>query len=191
MLTLFGSFTSPFVRRNRLLLANIEHEFSPVNIFDADDKAMVKSVNPTIKIPMIKDGDNYIYDSKVIFRYLQEKLDLPKITWEQENLLTTIDAANDTFVQLFLLKKSEFDIGEDRLYFNMQKDRLNQVISYLDEQVKAGAFDDWHYPSICLFCMMDWLMFREFYDFSSYDNLMAFHGKFKGREDVLATEHVG
>lgn len=191
MLTLFGSFTSPFVRRTRLLLANTEHEFRPVNIFDADDKEMVKKVNPTIKIPMLKDGDNYIYDSRVISRYLSEKLELPKISWEQENLLTTIDAANDTFVQLFLLNKSGLNIKDDLLYFNMQKVRLTQVISFLDEQAKAGAFDEWHYPSICLYCLMDWLMFREFHDFTSYHNLMAFHDKFKGREDVVSTEHVG
>lgn len=191
MLTLFGSTTSPFVRRIRLLLANTEHKFNQINIFNPEDKADLKKVNPTLKIPMIKDGEEYIFDSKVIYRYVSEKLDMPKITWQQENLLTSIDAANDTFVQLFLLNKSEFDIQSDRMYFNMQKDRLEQVIPFLDAQAKAGAFDEWHYPSICLYCLMDWLMFRSFHDFSAHANLMAFHEKNKTRADVVSTEHVG
>lgn len=191
MFTLYGSTTSPFVRRTRLLLADTDFTFNKINIFNPEDKANLKKVNPTLKIPMLQDGDTYIYESKVMYRYIAEKLDLPKITWEQENLLSTIDSANDTFVQLFLLTKSEFDIKSDRLYFNMQQARLDTVLPFLDEEAKKGAFDEWHYPSICLYCMVDWLMFREFYDFSPYENLMAFHARFKNREDVVATEHEG
>ncbi|MCY7294611.1 glutathione S-transferase family protein [Alteromonas sp. a30] len=189
MFTLYGSTTSPFVRRTRLLLADTDFTFNKINIFNPEDKAELRKVNPTLKIPMLQDGDNYIYDSKVIYRYIAEKLGLPKCSWDQENLLTTIDSANDTFVQLFLLTKSDFDVKSDRLYFNMQQARLDTVLPFLDEQAKTGAFDEWHYPSICLFCMMDWLMFRKFHDFSVYENLMAFHARFKGREDVVATQH--
>lgn len=189
MFTLYGSTTSPFVRRARLFLADTDFTFNKINIFNPEDKAMLKKVNPTLKIPMLQDGDTYIYDSKVMFRYASEKLDLPKISWEQENLLTVIDSANDSLVQLFLLNKSDFDIKSDRMYFNMQKARLEEVMPFLDEQAKNGAFDEWNYPAICLYCMMDWLMFRSFYDFTPYENLMAFHARYKEREDVVATQH--
>lgn len=189
MLTLYGSTTSPFVRRGRLLLADTDFTFNKINLFNPEDKAKLKEINPTLKIPMLQDDDTYIYDSKVMFRYVSEKLGLPKITWEEENLLTIIDSANDSLVQLFLLSKSDFDIQSDRMYFDMQKARLEEVFPYLDEQAKNGAFDEWSYPAICMYCLMDWLMFRSFYDLTSYENLMAFHTRYKDRADVLATQH--
>ena len=73
MLKLYGSTTSPFVRRLRLWLANVEHEFINMQIFSGPDRELLASMNPTLKIPMIEDDGKVIYDSRVIFRYLSDK----------------------------------------------------------------------------------------------------------------------
>jgi glutathione S-transferase len=81
MLKLYGSTTSPYVRRIRMLLANVEHDFISMQIFAGDDRAHLMSKNPTLKIPMLEDGEDIIFDSRVIFRYLTEKYSLPALTW--------------------------------------------------------------------------------------------------------------
>ena len=41
MLTLYGSTTSPYVRRLRIWLANTEHEFVNLQIFEEQDRQIL------------------------------------------------------------------------------------------------------------------------------------------------------
>ena len=187
MLTLYGSVTSPYVRRLRILMEGKDFEFSNIHLFNPEDRKMLTEKNPTLKIPMLQDGDAVIYDSRVIFRYLSDKLDLPAITWEQENLLTVIDSANDSFVQMFILSNSEFDTSDDRLYFNLQRERIGVVFKTLEAEVQKGTFDNWDYPAICLYCMLDWVTFRNLYDYSEYEALNKFYAANSDRSIVKET----
>jgi len=171
---LFGSTTSPYVRRLRLLLQDVEHELVLVDIFNSRDRAEIQSDNPTLKIPMLKDANVTIFDSGAIYRYLQEKLDLPELSWQRQNVLTSIDAANDSLVQMFILSRSEIDVSADKMYFRVQRERLDAVFAHLEKQALAGAFAKWDYLSMSLFCLIDWVMFRQLYqvsDFATLENL--------------------
>lgn len=187
MLTVHGSVTSPYVRRTRLLLADKEHDFKLVSIFDAEEKAELSKVNPTIKIPMLEDGDLVLFDTRVIHRYVVEKFGLESVTWEQENLLSIIDSISDSLVQLFILARSGVDTKQDAMYFNNQRDRFAKAFAALEVAAGEGQFTQWHYPSICLYCLVDWVMFRDLYDLSSFPNLLAFHEQYKDREDCMNT----
>jgi len=55
MLKLYGSTTSPYVRRLRIWLANTQHEFVNVQIFEPADRSDMILKNPTMKIPMLED----------------------------------------------------------------------------------------------------------------------------------------
>ena len=84
---LYGSTTSPFVRRIRIVLANTEHEFINLNIFEGEGRDILASKNPTLKVPCLEDDGQMIFDSRVIYSYLLAKLDLPPLSWDQENQL--------------------------------------------------------------------------------------------------------
>lgn len=129
---LFGSTTSPYVRRIRILLDEQPHEFVPVNIFAPADRVTFAEQNPTLKLPMLKDGKQVIFDSGVIFEYLADKLKLQALTWDQKNLLSAIDSANDSLVQMMILSRSGIDIHQDVMYFNVQRERCEKVFAYLD-----------------------------------------------------------
>ena len=124
MVKLYGSTTSPYVRRIRILLANIEHDFINMQIFSGEDRAQLTAKNPILKVPMLEDGEDIIFDSRVIFRYLSEKYSLPALTWREENLMSVIDAINDSLVQLFLLKRSDIESSDDKLFFKLQNERI-------------------------------------------------------------------
>lgn len=176
---LLGSTTSPFVRRLRLYSRQLNitnFDFVNLDIFaNTEDRKLLTEKNPAQKVPALIDDDQCIYDSRVIFRYLSEKHQQPSLTWPQENLLTLIDAANDSLISLFLLKRSGLDTSEDRFFFNLQHERVKNTFSALGQAAKKGEFEQWHYPAICLYCLLDWVEFRQLYDFNPLVDLAKFY----------------
>lgn len=185
---LYGSTTSPYVRRIRIVLASTEHEFLNLNIFSLNDRALLASRNPTMKVPCLEDGSEVILDSRIIYNYLAEKYNYDPLSWEAENQLTLIDAVNDSLVQLLLLKRSDFDIEQEKLYFNLQSERIDGVFSILTKQCNEGKFAGWHYPEICLYSLIDWVLFRELHDMRHYPELLDFHEKHQNKIEVTATD---
>ena len=174
---LLGSTTSPFARRLRIYLADKEHEFINLDIFANKDRELLTKNNPAQKVPALIDGEQCIYDSRVIFRYLTCKYQEAPLNWSQENLLTLIDAVNDSLVSILLLQRSNVDTEQDSLFFNLQRERIEQVFTVLNEEVKKGCFSDWQYPAICLFCLLDWVEFRSLAKWQHFAQLKEFHQK--------------
>ena len=174
-LQLVGSTTSPYVRRLRIYMQDIPHEFVKIDIFNSRDRSSLAIVNPTLKIPMLIDQEQVVLDSGVIQQYIQQKFNLADLNWEQRNLLTSIDSVNDSLVQMFLLSRSEIDTSADKMYFRVQRERYDVVFSHLEEAAKNGAFGHWNYPSISLYCLLDWVQFRNLHDLSAYTFLNQLH----------------
>lgn len=185
---LYGSIPSPYVRRVRLALSGQAVEFISLNIFEQQDRARLIALNPTRKIPMLVDGEQVIYDSGVIYRYLQQKFGWQPLTWVEENNLTLINAANDSMVELFLLKRSGFDTAEDKLFFNLQRERVAATLQVLADKVSAGEFSQWRYPAMALYSLIDWSTFRQTFDFSSLPALQQFLQTHAQQAGVAATD---
>jgi len=189
---LLGSTTSPFVRRLRLYSVQLNitnFDFVNLDIFaNSEDRQLLTEKNPAQKVPALLDEDQCISDSRVIFRYLSQKYQQPSLTWPQENLLTLIDAANDSLISLFLLKRSGLDTSEDRFFFNLQHERVEKTFAALDQAAKKGEFEQWHYPAICLYCLLDWVEFRQLYDFKPLVDLAEFYQVNSNNDGVKATD---
>lgn len=185
---LIGSTTSPYVRRLRMWMSEIEHGFEQVDIFNSADRARLVDSNPTLKVPMLEDDGRIIFDSGAIYRYLTKKLNKPELNWEQTNLLTLIDSANDSLVQMFLLSRSEIDTTADKLYFRLQRERFDIIFNELDKAAGKGAFVQWNYATVSLFCLLDWVSFRERYDYSGLSNLVAFHQSASDNKEAQTTD---
>ena len=184
---LLGSKTSPYVRRTRLLLADTPYDFLNLDIY-GEHRDELRRNNPALKIPVLIDGEQELYDSRVIARYLGERQGLPDLTWDQENQLTLIDGANDSAVILLLSSRSGVDTGEGVMFFDLQRERIMMTLRTLSAMVDAGEFADWHYPAICLYSMIDWLDFRDLVDFNGVESLRDFRDQNKGRPWVPETD---
>lgn len=172
---LFGSQTSPYVRRIRLALADKPYQLVKLNIFDGPDRATLIKYNPARKVPMLLDGAQLVFDSGVIYRYLAEKFDWPKLSWAEENQLTVINAANDSMVELLLCKRSGFDIDPNKLFYSLQHERIEGAFKVLEQQVISGQYNQWHYPAMALFCLLDWALYRELVSLDAFSHLKQFH----------------
>jgi glutathione S-transferase len=170
---LYGSQSSPYVRRLRLLLANQSYQFVNMHIFAEQDRQTLLALNPTLKIPMLEHDDKVIFDSGVIYRFLAAQLQLPALSWYQENQLTVINAVNDSLVSLLLCQRSGLDTNEDRLFFNAQKERIAASLFVLEQQAANQEFTEWNYITISLYCLLDWVLFRELLELDEYPALLA------------------
>ena len=186
---LYGSLTSPYVRRLRVFAIeeNIQFEFLNLNIFADQDRETLVKLNPTRKIPMLVDGQQVVFDSNVIFRYLCQKLDLSVLSWQQENTLTLINSANDSLVELLICQRSGFDTSEDKLFFNLQNERVQGVLVELNKAVEHSEFDNYNYLAVSLYCLIDWIIFRNLTDLSQFSALLNFHKQHAQRQSNLVT----
>jgi glutathione S-transferase len=171
---LFGSQTSPYVRRIRLLLADTDFEFINMNIFEETDRLKLAAMNPTLRIPMLVVNEQVVFDSTVIYRYLTQKTAAASLSWYQENQLTVINAVNDSLVMLFQCSRSGFDTNDDKLFFNLQRERVATSMFVLEQQAINGEFSHWNYIAIALYCLLDWTLFRQLMELDDYPALLAF-----------------
>lgn len=185
---LYGSIPSPFVRRNRIFLENIDYEFVAMNIYEKDQREQLSALGPIKQIPILVDGETTVYDSRIIYRYLNDKYKKENLTIHDENIITMIDACNDAQVFLLMLVRSDIDINQDKLFINNQKNRIVDTLTELDKLAAENEFDLWNFKAICLYSLLDWMEFRELQDLTGYKNLKQFLAKNKDREFVVKTD---
>lgn len=185
---LYGSLTSPYVRRLRIWLENTDYEFIALDVFSSEGRALLEKISPARKIPLLQLGKDTIYDSRIIFNFLNHKLGREELTLEDENTLSLIDEANQAYVHLFMLSKSGIDTHQDSFYFNLQRERINNLLLHFEGMVSAGHFQHWNYPAICLYCLLDWIEFRHLETLENTPALLEFRNQHQQHEHVLSTD---
>lgn len=186
---LIGSFTSPYVRKMRLLLHGKNVEFKAINYLEKADSDYLKSVNPINQIPIFIDGDQKIYDSRVIFNYLAKKEGWKALTIEEENILSAIDAAMDSAINLFSLRRGGLDLNGTNPYVDRQKERTPLILNHLTPWVKTLTPEkDWNFLTMSLFSFLYWGVFRDIIDLNPHPEMQAFVERFKNCPGVKETD---
>ncbi len=176
MYTLIGSHTSPYVRKIRLYLIsqNLPFEFKPINYLEEKDAIYLKSINPINKIPILLINNEPLFDSRVIFN----RLNKTPLSLKEENILSGIDAAMDTAINLFSLRRGGLDISTtENLYIKRQIERLDLIFNYLSPyatEVSKNPAANWNFLTMSLFSFLFWANFREIVDLSPYQALKDF-----------------
>lgn len=174
---LYGSQTSPFVRRIRLLLNENDYEFVKVNIFDLNERQQLLKLSPLLKIPILKVNDEIIWDSRIIFNFFCQKGIHPFLKSEEENILTAINDVSDSLVQTLLAKRSELQFPKNTPIEISHRERIQNTFTYLESRVKTSPFETWNFISMCLFSLVDWVEFRSLANLNSYPLLLEFKEK--------------
>lgn len=187
--TLIGSTTSPFVRKIRLCLHDkITYEFKTVNYMEKSDAEYLKSINPINKIPILIDREQVIYDSRVIYNYLAKKYLWTKFTIQEENILSAIDAALDTSINLFSLKRGGLDLSVPNSYISRQQERIPLIMNFLTPWALENK--EWDFLAMSLYSYLDWASFREQLNLSLYPEMVDFMARFVDRPGIEETKIV-
>lgn len=167
---LYGTTTSPFVRRVRVVGHMLGLELPMTDVRKEEGQAALRSVSPIWKVPAVETPEGPIFDSHVIIDYILERYGNRGLRhvggdarWRELNIQNAIDACLDSAINSFYLINR--DGADPRLpYLAKQKARVGSILSWLEAQLHGVYFTADHHhglSEIYLMSAIEWIAFRE------------------------------
>lgn len=165
---LYGTTTSPFVRRVRIVAAELDVAYDLVNTAHDDGQAQLRALSPIWKVPVAEVDGRTLFDSRVIVDWLTTTrgygpLRAPRDRWQEANVLNAIDAAIESAIQVFYLRREGFD-PMSIPFGPRQLDRVAAIFEWV-----AGELPTYDparglgLAELSLVCALDWMDFRQAY----------------------------
>lgn len=200
VLHLYGTRTSPYVRRVRVVARMVGAPIELIDTSTDDGQLQLQTVTPIWKVPVLDGEDKAIFDSRVIVDYLLRRhgnrnlrTDSGVGRWREANLVTALDGALDAAINCFYLER---DGGEAKAlpYLQKQRSRVSSVMSWIDKQLDGAYFTDVHrigLSEVSLVCTLDWMRFRKTYDVDAHESFVKFLEAHDSFEPFVATRPPG
>ncbi len=196
-ITLYGSITSPFVRRVRMVAyeAGVDVELVDTSTHEGRERLHQKS--PIWKVPTAEIEGSVIWDSSSILDVLIARApkqvlrpfpDSALARAHEENLIHAIDEATLSAVRLFYLEKDA--IVPTGAFLTKERDRVGSILGYLDRVIRGEhctEYEGFGRAELALLTGLDWLRFRERVDLADHPRLAAFHAAHRMRPSFVAT----
>lgn len=167
---LYGTTTSPFVRRVRVVAAELGEPVDRIDTATDAGQAALREISPIRKVPVAVCDGRTIYDSHVIIDWLVTTrgwhgLAPPRDRWHEQNVINAIDAAVDAVIQLFYLRRDGVAIAGS-VYEQRQLDRTDAIFAWLGTNLTKdgrGFADGFGLAELALITALDWMEFRKAY----------------------------
>ena len=191
---LYGTTTSPFVRRVRIVAAELGEPVELVNTAPDDGQAQLRAVSPISKVPVAVVDGRTLFDSRAIVSWLTTtrgwgELAPPRDRWRDDNLVTAIDEALGSVIQTFYLKRDDNIAVADSVFAKRQIERADAIFAWLATQLAsdgASFGDGFGLAELSLVSTLEWMDFRAVY---STDRLFAgVRSAWSTRPSVVATQ---
>jgi glutathione S-transferase len=202
---LIGSFTSAYVRKARVVLAEkkLDYQFEPENVWAPETK--IAASNPLGKVPcLVMEDGSTMYDSRVIAEYLDTltpvcKL-LPPNSRDRANVKVweaLADGVLDAAVLAYLERTWRPGEQQSQAWFDRQMGKVHGGLAVMAENLGEQPFCmGIHYTlaDVAVGCTLGWLSFR-FPDIdwrSAYPNLARLFDKLSERpsfKDTVPRSH--
>lgn len=189
-ITIFGTVTSPYVRRVRVVAHELGMDAQLIDTFSKDGEAALRELSPIWKVPTARIDQDVIYDSAVINQHLLRRFGPgPLAAFDADdiaarNAMSVIDGALDALINVFYLAKDGVSDAPGS-YLAKQRARAASAMAWLDREWSAtSAFG---LVEIALLTSLDWMRFREMYDVGQHERLTAFAADRAARASLVAT----
>ncbi len=167
---LYGTTTSPFVRRVCVVAAEVGESVDRIDTAPDAGQVALREVSPIRKVPVAVIDGRTIYDSRVIIEWLTTTrgwhgLAPARDRWHEQNVINAIDAALDSVIQLFYLRRDGVAI-DGTPYAQRQLGRTDAIFAWLGRQLaKDGTSFSTGFglAEIALVTTLDWMDFRKTY----------------------------
>jgi glutathione S-transferase len=185
---LFGTTTSPFVRRVRIVAAEVGEPIDRIDTATDAGQAQLRELSPIWKVPAAVIDGRTIYDSRAIIDWLVTTrgwggLQPPRDRWRELNLINAIDGALEGIIQLFYLRRDGVAI-DGTVYAKHNLDRADAIFAWLGKELRADGFG---LPEIAAICALDWMDFRKTYPTERAAALHAVRSAWAERPSVAST----
>lgn len=168
---LIGSFTSPYVRKARIVLAEkkLDYVFELDDVWAVDSK--IQAANPLGKVPcLIMDDGAALYDSRVIVEYLDTLTPVCKLLpangreraevkcWE-----ALADGVLDAAIIVFLEKNKRAVELQSEVWMARQMVKVDAGLKAMSSGLAEKPFcmgNHYTLADVALGCALGWLSFR-------------------------------
>lgn len=194
-LTLYGTVTSPYVRRVRVVALELGLEVDLVDTFTDQGAEQLRALNPIWKVPSARLGEQTLFDSAFITRYLlRHHGPSPMAAWDEDdvalqNLTTVIDGALDALINVFYLAKDDVT-PEQASYVAKQEARAESAMGWIDAKLPESLLvpeTPLGLPALALYTTVDWMGFRDTYDVSRHPRIVRFMTALADRPSLRET----
>jgi glutathione S-transferase len=185
---LYGTTTSPFVRRVRIVAAEVGEPIDTIDTAQDAGMAQLREISPIRKVPVVVIDGRTLFDSRVIIDWLTTTRGWggvvpPRDRWREQNLVSAVDAALDSVIQLFYLKRDGV-AAEGSAYARRQLDRADAIFAWLAHQMVSFDFG---LPEIAVVTALDWMDFRGAYPTERAAGLAPIRAAFADRPSLAST----
>jgi glutathione S-transferase len=195
ILRLFGTTTSPYVRRVRIVAMELQLVVELVEDTTATGQQRLAEVSPIWKVPALQivDEPQLVLDSHAIVELLLRRhgpaevrpLDPDDIA--AKNVLCVIDAALDSLINALYLTKDGIDSFHSA-YMRKQVDRAENALRWLDGRVGDTGFGPgFGLTEIALVAALDWIRLRSALPLDNCDRLIRAAAHWNDRPSIAAT----
>ena len=189
---LYGTTTSPFVRRVRVVAAEVGEPVELVRTSTDEGEAALLAVSPIAKVPVAIVDGRTLFDSRVITDWLVTTrgwcgLEPPRDRWREANLFNAVEGALESVIQVFYLKRDGHPV-DDMVYCKDQLDRAHRIFEWLGGQLGERGFSGGlDLATLSLLCSLDWMDFRACYPTERHPALAPVRAAWREHPSLAAT----
>lgn len=199
-ITLYGTVTSPFVRRVRVVCLEKNIDCSLVDVAGPNHHK-VKEVSPIGKVPVAQfDDGRIVYDSRVIidelcrdgWAPLREPATDRQGRVDEENAVNLVDEAVLSLIRVFYVKRDGGDVTAPLIA--KESARAKDILLHLNDMcvreflTNSGANDGrLGRPELAAVTALGWMAFRKTFDTSTTPRLQALLQHWQTRPSFVAT----
>ena len=197
---LYGTTTSPFVRRVRVVAAELGHPVEMVNTAGEDGQRALRALTPIGKVPIAELGipgraeHRVLFDSRQIIAWLvghygSGPLAPPRDPWRQANLVSAVDGALEGVITLFYLRRVGVAI-DGTPFAQHEQGRASTAFEWLADQLAPDGrslSDGLDLATLSLVCALDWMDFRATYPTDRHPRLAPLRAAWAERPSLAAT----
>jgi glutathione S-transferase len=182
---LYGTRTSPFVRRVRVVAAELGVPFEFIDTAADEGQAALRAVSPLWKVPTALIDGRVIFDSRVIIDHLLDEHGYGRLRpvstepaeWVREqNIISAIDTALEASINVFYYVKDGIE-PEQSSYLARQRDRVGSILTWIDGQLDGPwvtGEPQLGLAEVALITAFDWFVFRDRYPVDSHPAIAGF-----------------
>lgn len=196
-ITLYGTVTSPFVRRVRMVGHDLGIAITLHDTSTDAGKERLRSITPVWKVPAAEIDGTLVLDSGNIvdvllagaaFDVLRPMPTSTLARAREQNLIHAIDEATLAAVHLFYMELDGVPMSGS--WLDKQRARTGSILAHLDTSIE-GEFcttaSGFGRAELALLTGLSWMTLRKRIDLASYPRLAAFATAHAERPSFVAT----
>ena len=208
MLKLFGHDASPYVRRVRIVLAELHLPFERDVHGWQDPAAEFVDASPIQRVPMLDLGPGapvrHVFESRVIAGLLfglphppsggdppfQDALLDPSLGLLDQNVISVADAAQDSLVNVFLLENDGVR-AEQASYLRRQVGRARGCLDWLERTYRGKRTlspGRLAYADVAVLSLLGSIRFRKRLDLAPWPELLGLEAAHAARPSIASTQ---